>query len=738
MVKSISYSSWKRIALPVVFPAGITILLSFLSAFYLAIPFLESQLINAKKEMIRELTNSSWSIINEYNESVLCGELSLEEAKTNAKRQIEKIRYGPENKDYFWINDMHPRMIMHPYRKDLNDQDVTDFTDPQGKHLFVAFVETVRTSGAGFVDYHWQHHDDESRIVPKLSYVRAFTPWGWIIGTGIYINDVNERIAEVTNKATTIFVHFFILIALLTFVIIFQGQRAEKKSKRIAQSLERSEREYRSLFDDSYDAIYSRSLSGKILMANKAFADLFQYSLDELKGLPVNELYGEQQARIEFEDELREKGALREYPLDLKRKDGTVIDALVTVRLRKGHESEEDSVIGIIRDITESKRLEQQLFQAQKMEAIGRLAGGIAHDFNNLLTVIIGFSELQQMKLRPEDPLYEGNLQVLRTAENASELTRQLLVYSRHHVVTKKILNINETLDKMEKMLRRMIREEIELIITKDDDLWLIEHDPVQVEQVIMNLVVNASDAMPKGGRIVIRTSNYRLDEDSTLHETDLPEGDYIILSVTDSGIGISKSVQEKIFEPFFSTKSPDEGTGLGLSTVYGILKRAKGDVLVSSSENEGTTFTILIPRTVSREPVTSEADESKRKLDGTETILVVEDDENIRKFVVRTLQIYGYKTIAAEDGEEALDLYLALDEPVDLILSDVIMPKMNGVDLVRQLRQQEPSLKTLFISGYSNDLLELEAIDELEIDILQKPFGPQKLLRKIREILDS
>ncbi|MEW5817515.1 MAG: ATP-binding protein, partial [Spirochaetota bacterium] len=382
--------------------------------------------------------------------------------------------------------------------------------------------------------------------------------------------------------------------------------------------------------------------------------------------------------------------------------------------------------------------LEAQLRQSQKMEAIGQLAGGVAHDFNNLLTIIKGYSELSMMELKEEDPL-KGNIdEIQNAADKAAGLTRQLLAFSRRQVLEAKVVDLNAVLTDLDKMLRRMIREDVELVTHLTEDLGSVKVDPGQIEQVVMNLAINARDAMVSGGKLTIETANAALDEEYARRHVAVIPGRYVMLSVSDTGVGMTPEVKERIFEPFFTTKEKGKGTGLGLSTVYGIVKQSGGNIWVYSELGRGTTFKIYLPRV--DEPVEEIGKKAvpEELPAGNETILIVEDNEEVRKLAVRILEKQGYKLLIATQGNEALLLGEKHGKPIHLMLTDVVMPGMDGRELANRLKVHHPETRVLYMSGYTDDTIAHRGILEKGMNYIQKPFTVELLLRKVREVLDK
>ena len=390
----------------------------------------------------------------------------------------------------------------------------------------------------------------------------------------------------------------------------------------------------------------------------------------------------------------------------------------------------------IARDVTERKNLEEQFRQSQKMEAIGRLAGGVAHDFNNLLTVITGYSANSLSVLRPEEELYEGIQEISKAADRAAALTRQLLAFSRRQVLQPQVFDLNEVVADMDRMLRRVLGEDVELQTVLNSGLGSILADRGQMEQVVMNLVVNARDAMPKGGKLVIETALVELDEDYAQQHRSVVPGRYVMLAVSDTGHGMDAATQARIFEPFFTTKAPGEGTGLGLSTVYGIVRQSGGSIWVYSEPGEGTTFKIYLPIAAKGEEAVEERRQTAKPTGGSETVLVVEDEAGIRKMICAVLKKAGYTVLEARNGGDALRVSDGYAGSVQLLITDVVMPVMDGRDLVRRLATIRPDLKVLFMSGYTDDSIAHHGIIDPDTPFLQKPFTPLALAAKVREAL--
>jgi PAS domain S-box-containing protein len=507
------------------------------------------------------------------------------------------------------------------------------------------------------------------------------------------------------------------------------------------ENLRRSEVNFRSLVTNAPYGICSCDSQGKILDANPMFVEMLHYSsASELVGQHIFSLYPDSDRWFELADFLRMSAPFKGLTAEWKRKDGIAIEVRVSGRsVRKGRK---DGVVFELfaEDVTERRTLELQLRQSQKMEAIGRLAGGIAHDFNNLLMVISGYSEFLLERVGAEPNLRGPAQEISSAAERASSLTRQLLAFSRKQMLAPRIVSLNDVVAENLKMLTRMIGEDIDLVMVPGGNLWAVRADVGQIDQVIMNLAVNARDAMPSGGKLTIETSNVTLDEDYVRIHAPLPPGDYVMVAISDTGMGMDSETQSRIFEPFFTTKGV-KGTGLGLSTVYGIVKQSGGYIWVYSEANKGTTFKIYLPRVVfAGETATQVAApaEAPKLEPGTETILLVEDEANLRYLARQFLEKMGYKVIEAADGAVAMQIAVAHEAIIHLLLTDVIMPGMNGRELAQRISEIRPNVKVLYMSGYTENVIGHNGMLDNGVRLLQKPFNLRDLKSKVREVLDA
>jgi PAS domain S-box-containing protein len=426
---------------------------------------------------------------------------------------------------------------------------------------------------------------------------------------------------------------------------------------------------------------------------------------------------------------------LRDITESQRRPDGTEAILLTSKVPLRDSEGQVIGTLGVYSDITEGKRMEDQIRQTRKMDAIGRLAGGVAHDFNNLLTIILGCSELLQGQLEPAGPARALVEQIRNAGERAANLTRQLLAFSRKQIVAPKVLDLNAAVRDMGQLLRRLIGEDINLVTSLGPSLGRVKIDPGQLEQLLLNLTVNARDAMPQGGNLTLETADVELGGNRAPGDPEFLPGKYVMLAVRDDGSGMTEEVKARVFEPFFTTKEVGRGTGLGLATVYGIVKMNHGHIDVESAPDRGSVFRVYLPRVEEQPSGLLPPPKALRR--GTETILLAEDEEAVRSLARRVLEMAGYKVREAQNGPQALQLCAPHSGPIDLLVTDVVMPHMSGRQLAERFQAERPGLKVLYLSGYTEDAVVRHGVVETEVAFLSKPFTPVALAEKVREVLD-
>jgi len=508
--------------------------------------------------------------------------------------------------------------------------------------------------------------------------------------------------------------------------------------KRMEEALKKSEEQYRSFFEEDATADVLFQPDGRVEDCNPAYVKMFRLnSREEALATKIFEFCLDKESREKTLGLIREQRKLFDHELVLRRRDDSPLYAKANFIGVFDEHGELIQIKAYLIDETERKSLEKRLIQSQKLEGIGRLAGGVAHDYNNILGVILGYGELIQNKLKKEDPLHRQIQSIVAAANRGKDLTRQLLAFARKEIVSPKVLNVNTSIDSIQKMLQRLIGENIKLIFMPGKSLWSIKIDPTQLDQILVNLATNARDAISDIGTITIETANVAIDEAYLNGHAEFFPGEYVMLGFTDTGKGMDRATQEKIFEPFFTTKPKGQGTGLGLATVYGIVKQNGGNINVYSELGKGTTVKIYLPRFYGEAEEAEEIEEDKSTV-GTETVLVVEDQADLLELAKNSLEEYGYKVLTAWTPGEAILLCGEYTEEIDLLLTDVIMPVMNGKELKKRIDKLKPGIKTIFMSGYTANVIAHRGILEEGIEFIQKPFTPRALAKKVHDVLQK
>ena len=528
--------------------------------------------------------------------------------------------------------------------------------------------------------------------------------------------------------------------------IIFDGSDAclglavdVTDARQAVEALRQNERRTRLIIDTALDAVITMDAAGRISEWNSQAEKMFGWPRSEVLGKRIAETIIPESYRDAHQKGLRRfldsgEGPVLNQRIEITalRRDG--VEFPIELAISPAKFGSEWTFSAFIRDLTEKRSLEAQLQHASKMEAVGQLAGGIAHDFNNILTVIISYGAMLLDSIDPKDPNRQDVQQIATAAERAATLTRQLLAFSRKQVMQPQVININAVIGDIENMLRRLIGEDIVLNASLDPEIVSVSVDPGQLEQVLVNLVVNARDAMPGGGRLTICTANASLMADS--NGDGLKAGDYVVLAVRDTGIGMTEEVRQRIFDPFFTTKERGRGTGLGLSTAYGIVKQSGGEITVDSEPGKGTTFKVYFPCLKTGTDGSDFELTSDHVPQGSETVLLVEDDATLRGLAERVLKKCGYEVLVAAGGDEALAISARVAK-IDAVVTDVVMPGMNGRELVEKLVQSRPGIATLLMSGYTDDKVLQRGVLHGDTAFLQKPFSPEQFASKVRAVLD-
>ena len=522
------------------------------------------------------------------------------------------------------------------------------------------------------------------------------------------------------------------LVLLFDVYVVFQQVEIYKFRRNIAER----EELFHLIGESAADMIAVVDVNGHRLYNSPSYQKLLGYSIEELGSTSsFEQIHPDDRQKVaDAAKEARHSGFGHRVEYRFRHKDGHWLILESTASVAKSSNGEVEKLVIVNRDITERRQLEAQLSLSHRLEAIGRLSGGVAHDFNNLLGVIIGYSEALQQRMSLDDPHREAIDEIRNAGQRAASLTQQLLAFSRKQVLEPKVLDLNTIVVEVEKILGRLIGEDISLKLVLSSHLAKVKADRSQIEQVLLNLAVNARDAMPQGGKLVIETADVTLDETSARHRPYLVPGQYVLLRVTDTGCGMDAALQSRIFEPFFTTKGKGKGTGLGLATVYGVIKQSGGYILVESEVGKGSTFEIYLPRVEEDLEVPSEGQRLARLGQDHRTILLVEDERSLRKLTMSTLREIGYSVYEAQDALEALDIAKRTETAIDLLLTDVIMPGMSGRSLADTLSVQRPEMRVLYMSGYTDGEIAPHGVLEAGTSILRKPFTRDQLMRQVDE----
>ena len=573
---------------------------------------------------------------------------------------------------------------------------------------------------------------------PRARMLRAFLPA--TAGLVIMIGLVNARFGGVFGGDQVLIAAWLAVLgaALVTLLVSRLARHIGDQIDSAYTERHRAEQAYRAMFEQSLTGVSTTRMSdGTVLVCNDALARMFGYDTPaEFLAVKARDNWWDPAERDRMLAALREARVLRNYEVHMRRKDNSPMWLLCNITLREGANGEE-LLENFAIDVSDRKALEQQLWQAQKLDALGSLAGGVAHDFNNLLTAIIGYADILRDDLGTNSRHVDDLNEIIKASDRATALTRQLLAFSRRQPFEPRSLRLDERVADMEKMLRRLLGPPVRLVTATDADLAAIMADPNQLEQVVLNLAVNSRDAMPQGGTLTIETRNVRMDEPYAHGASAVPPGRYVMLAVSDTGAGMSAETLARLFEPFFTTKEKGKGTGLGLSTVYGIVKQSQGHVLVYSEPGVGTTLKCYFPVSETR-PRVSRPSPAPIEIRGTETILLVEDEEPIRLFAATALERFGYKILAASDGDAAMALAAQHQGPIHLLLSDGVLSGVRVPELLRRFAAQRPDTKMLLMSGYSEEAVFQNDIVAPNTAFLPKPFTIRQLTERVREVLDS
>ena len=732
-------------------PVFLSIVLFILLIFLIILPFIKEALLNQKKDAVRKMVESAYSLVDKAYEEYLSGESTEEESQEKILSILNALRYDEGMRNYFWINTIEEGdvslLIMHPYRQDLVGSNVLYLQDPYGVYLFRDMIGLVEVEGEGYLSYHWQYMDDIRRIEPKLSFIKLFQPWNWIIGTGLYLDDINREINQITGDITRYILLVLFLIILLLAYNSYRTMITEREKNTARKKLYDSQRYLSSLFDLLPLALFSCDERWAVQNCNVRALSLLNESRESILESPLYALIPETKTitdRIDLQPERGGEEHFEKFGICVDGRDLIVNITVIAVQL----ENVPEFVI-LIDDVSTQVQREKQLIQAQKMETVGTLVGGIAHDFNNILGGIIGASSLIGNKCDHFESLTGDELRsylslIDEAGSRAADMVQQLLSLSRKQETQFSARDLNVCLRDTHKICSNSFNKCIEIHLRTWDSPAMAMINFTMIEQVLLNLCINASHAMTimreepeaAGGTLTLQLDKVVFDDDYHRYNPEAGENEYWCIVVQDTGIGIEKKNLTRIFEPFFSTKDKDHGSGLGLSMAYNIIRQHKGFIDVNSETGQGTAVKVFLP--VLDAETEHKPDDLKDgpPVEGRGTVLVVDDDDIIRQLAVEILKNCGYNTLEAPDGEEGIRVFRENKDRIDLIYLDMIMPRKSGEQVFRAVRKIDRSVRILLSSGFKKDEKVKGLLDQGVDGFLQKPFSAYELSRQVHELL--
>ncbi len=725
------YSEYSNI----IIPALLSVILFTIAIFGLMLPYFENDIISERKESVKNLAYVVYTYMDHYNAQVKEGKLSLKQAQDEVVESVKYIRYGPELKDYFWIHDGKSKLLMHPYRPDLYVPDLIDSSQAIDTDISNESIEMVENNGEGYIEYVFDRYDDPLNLALKVTFVKGFEPWGWIIGTGMYVDDVKAKIADVKRKMTYAFLSILLLILLLQFKLISQNLKSNRKRSSAEQRLRKSESRFKELAELLPQMVFELDIDGNIIYANRYAFEFTGYTSKEVsEGFNIASLFSEEEfSRVRNNMKKLIAGEdTEDSEYKLIRKSGEQADIHIYSNVIL-HDDKPIGYRGIIIDITDFKKLQEQGQRAQRLEVAGRIAGQVAHDFNNLLAPLMAYPDLIKNTLSEDHPSIQYINKIEVAAAYIAEINQQLLTLSRRGHYNQIPMDIN-------KVVKQVINQLQPIPSYASLDIDLVEYPmtvkggAAQVNRILLNLISNSIEALEGDGIISIKTENYYQDKPAGNYYK-IPQGEYIKITISDTGHGISPETLPKIFDPFFTTKLSDKrkGSGLGLTVVHSIMEDHNGFIDYASDLGVGTTFYLYFP--ITREKLRSSNDD--RIIGGDESILVVDDDELQREVTTKLLENLGYVAEAVDCGEKAINLLRK--KTFDLIVLDMIMPgHINGSETYQKAIAINPDQKAIIVSGYAENEHVQQALDLGAGAFIKKPLTLKSLSLAVRSELDS
>ncbi len=721
-------------------PALFLMIFLFFIIFYMIIPLLEKRCIQNKHDMCHTLVKLAISDLYSREIEVKSGVISLQVAQARAINRFRSYRYGDDGRDYYWFQGPDAVIIMHPYRPELEGKIPDNLQAPDGRNLSELYMELYKIAqktGGGFFEYKWNWKENLDVVKNKISYVEIFEPWGWLVGTGVYLDDIEAEIDEWNRTFVFLGLFLFFAVSLFTFCLSIRAARSRQREVDVLDLLRENEVKFRSVFHNSPYSIAINSLqSGEYISVNMEFesftgffeSDLTDKTWHSVKLSPQH--MGEDVFNVLLND-----GRVYNVESVIAIKSGEFRNILYTAALLeiKG----EEAVMSIMVDITEMKKLQDALRQSQKMDVIGQLTGGIAHDFNNMLAGIMGSAELLRFKTKNNPDLTKHIELILKSSDRAAELIKKLLAFARRGIEIEVVIDLHELIKESIVLLERSIDRKINIQSILNAKSQMIKGDPVLIQNVILNLGLNARDAMSDGGTLTVSTSNIDVDEKFALNRNGvITPGKYIQLSMEDTGIGMNIELRSRIFEPFFTTKPEGKGTGLGMAVVYGTVKEHRGFIEVYSESGSGTNVTIFIP--VVENDKIGRSSKTNGPVWGKGCVLVVDDEDIVRTIAGSLLESLGYKCLLAENGLKAIDIYMQKKNEIDIVLLDIIMPGISGIETSERLKEINGKVKIIFSSGFRRDEIVMGLMKNVNKRFIQKPYHLVELSRVIAEAMNS
>jgi len=725
-----------------VLPALLTLSVFYGMVYFYLIPNQYRNLVRQKQIIIKEVIYLGWQMANTHYRDALKGKISMGQAINQASREIHDLRWEGKKKNYFFVINSKGRMLVHPFHPELVNTSVLDLKDARGFPIIRSAIDAAVKQGEGYIEYVWDRPDMPGAVLPKLTFVKAFPPWDWIICSGIYYDDIIKEHDDAKSNMNRVFGATFIIIIFMLGFMITRGGLGAKKQETTKSQLDASEKKFKDIFNNTYQLIGLLDTEGRVVEINNTARDLIRAEPESFLNKPFweTEWWNHDAAMQE-----KLKGAIAECSknhvtvrFDAVNKDykGNQVRIDFTLKPLLGEDETLRGLIAEGRDVTEQRQMEEQMRQSQKMESIGQLAGGMAHDFNNMLGGIMGATEMLKKHVKETKGSRYLDM-IIFSAENAAGLIKKLLAFSRKEKVDLVPVDVHSVINGTVSILERTIDRKIKIIQNFRAEVSTILGDDSLLQSAFLNLGINAANAMPEGGTIYFSSRNTVLEEKYCRESPfEIESGEYLEVEIEDSGRGIPVAVQKHIFDPFYTTGEQGKGTGLGLSAVYGTVQQHNGAITLYSELKIGTIIHIFFPLT--RKTVLSVKSDEDETIRGSGCILIIDDEAVIRATAEAILEDLGYRVILAENGLEGLSVFQKRHDEIDLVIIDMIMPEMNGSECFFEMKKINTDIKVILASGFSHKEALKEMQDHGLAAIIRKPFRTAQLSRLIASVLQK